>query len=47
MKKIFLYILAGSLCFSACKKDDEVETFVEPDDISVRNSTMNRLFKNS
>ena len=38
MKKIFLYILAGSLCFSACKKDDEVETFVEPDDINVRNS---------
>lgn len=38
MKKIFLYILAGSLCFSACKKDDEVETFVEPEDINVRNS---------
>lgn len=38
MKKIFLYILAGSLCFSACKKDDEVETFVEPEDIAVRNS---------
>ena len=38
MKKIFLYILAGSLCFSACKKDDEVETFIEPDDISVRNT---------
>lgn len=38
MKKIFLYILAGSLCFSACKKDDEVETFVEPDDVAVRNS---------
>ncbi|MCJ8153740.1 hypothetical protein MKJ01_08225 [Chryseobacterium sp. SSA4.19] len=38
MKKIFLYILAGSLCFAACKKDDEVETFVEPDDIAVRNS---------
>jgi len=38
MKKIFLYILAGSLCFSACKKDNEVETFVEPDDIAVRNS---------
>lgn len=39
MKKIFLYILAGSLCFSACKKDDdEVATFVEPDDIAVRNS---------
>jgi hypothetical protein len=38
MKKIFLYILAGSLCFSACKKDDEVETFVEPEDVAVRNS---------
>lgn len=40
MKKIFLYILAGSLCFSACKKDDDdaVATFVEPDDIGVRNS---------
>ncbi|MFC3160902.1 hypothetical protein ACFOEQ_22870 [Chryseobacterium arachidis] len=39
MKKIFLYILAGSLCFTACKKDDEdVATFVEPDDIAVRNS---------
>lgn len=38
MKKIFLYILAGSLCFSACKKDDEVETFVEPDNIEVRNT---------
>jgi hypothetical protein len=38
MKKIFLYILAGSLCFSACKKDDEVETFIEPEDISVRNT---------
>lgn len=38
MKKIFLYILAGSLCFSACKKDDEVETFTEPEDINVRNT---------
>lgn len=38
MKKIFLYILAGSLCFAACKKDDEVVTFVEPEDINVRNS---------
>lgn len=38
MKKIFLYILAGSLCFTACKKDDEVVTFVEPDDINVRNT---------
>lgn len=38
MKKIFSYILAGSLCFSACKKDDEVETFVEPTDVNVRNT---------
>jgi len=38
MKKIFLYILAGSLCFSACKKDDEVETFIEPENIAVRNT---------
>lgn len=38
MKKIFLYILAGSLCFSACKKDDEVETYVEPSDIAVQNT---------
>lgn len=38
MKKIFLYILAGALCFTACKKDDQVETFVEPDDVAVRNS---------
>ncbi|SIT12345.1 hypothetical protein SAMN05421786_10626 [Chryseobacterium ureilyticum] len=38
MKKIFLYILAGSLCFSACKKDDEVETYQEPEDINVQNN---------
>ena len=38
MKKIFLYILAGSLCFSACKKDDDVETYVEPEDIAVQNT---------
>ncbi|KQR92673.1 hypothetical protein ASG01_12325 [Chryseobacterium sp. Leaf180] len=38
MKKIFLYILAGSLCFSACKKDDEIETYKEPEDISIQNS---------
>lgn len=39
MKKIFLYILAGSLCFSACKKDEEeVQTFVEPEDVAVRNT---------
>ena len=38
MKKIFLYILAGSLCFSACKKDDEVEVYKEPEDITVQNA---------
>lgn len=38
MKKIFLYILAGSLCFSACKRDDAIDTYVEPDDINVQNN---------
>ncbi|MDG4653026.1 hypothetical protein V2E39_21150 [Chryseobacterium arthrosphaerae] len=38
MKKIFLYILAGSLCFSACKKDDDVERYVEPEDIATQNN---------
>lgn len=39
MKKIFLYILAGSLCFTACKKDgDDVATFTEPEDVATRNS---------
>jgi len=39
MKKIFLYILAGSLCFTACKKDDDdVATYVEPEDIGVQNT---------
>ena len=39
MKKIFLYILAGSLCFSACKKDDDdVVTYVEPEDITTQNT---------
>ncbi|WP_347218325.1 hypothetical protein [Chryseobacterium sp.] len=38
MKKIFLYILAGSLSFTACKKDDEVEMYQEPEDINVQNS---------
>ena len=39
MKKIFLYILAGSLCFSACKKDDDdVATYVEPEDITTQNT---------
>ncbi|MDH6252633.1 hypothetical protein M2347_002360 [Chryseobacterium sp. H1D6B] len=38
MKKIFFYILAGSLCFSACKKDDDTSTYQEPEDISVQNN---------
>lgn len=38
MKKIFLYVIAGSLCFSACKKDDEEVTYVEPENISVQNT---------
>ncbi|KMQ62906.1 hypothetical protein ACM39_17495 [Chryseobacterium sp. FH2] len=39
MKKIFLYILAGSLCFTACKKDDDdTATYVEPEDIATQNS---------
>lgn len=39
MKKIFLYILAGSLCFSACKKDDDgPEPYREPEDIATQNS---------
>lgn len=42
MKKIFLYILAGSLCFSACKKDDDVVTYVEPEDIAVQNTYDNQ-----
>lgn len=42
MKKIFLYILAGSLSFSACKKDDDVETYQEPEDISVQNDYDNQ-----
>lgn len=45
MKKIFLYILAGSLCFSACKKDDEVQTYVEPEDINVQNSYDNEAIQ--
>ncbi|KXH80379.1 hypothetical protein [Chryseobacterium kwangjuense] len=45
MKKIFLYILAGSLCFSACKKDDEVETYKEPEDIAVQNNYDDQAIK--
>ncbi|MCT2561259.1 hypothetical protein [Chryseobacterium herbae] len=45
MKKIFLYILAGSLCFTACKKDDEVETYKEPEDIAVQNNYDDQAIK--
>ena len=45
MKKIFLYILAGSLCFTACKKDDEVEGYKEPEDINVQNSYDDQAIK--
>ncbi|AZA82342.1 hypothetical protein C1637_08960 [Chryseobacterium lactis] len=38
MKKIFLYTLVGSLCFSACKKDDDVATYQEPSDIATQDS---------
>ncbi|WP_300690540.1 hypothetical protein [Chryseobacterium sp.] len=45
MKKIFLYILAGSLCFSACKKDDDVQTYQEPSDINTQNSYDDQAIK--
>ncbi len=45
MKKIFLYILAGSLCFSACKKDDSIDTYVEPEDIATQNSYDDQAIK--
>ncbi|CAH0253996.1 hypothetical protein [Chryseobacterium sp. Bi04] len=45
MKKIFLYILAGSLCFTACKKDDVVDTINEPEDINVQNSYDDQAIK--
>ena len=45
MKKIFLYILAGSLCFSACKKDDDVSTYVEPEDVATQNSYDDQAIK--
>ncbi|MBE4950835.1 hypothetical protein [Chryseobacterium culicis] len=45
MKKIFLYILAGSLCFTACKKDDEVSTYVEPEDITTQNTYDDQAIK--
>lgn len=38
MKKIFLYILAGSLGFTACKRDDVPDTYQEPEDINVQNT---------
>lgn len=46
MKKIFLYILAGSLCFSACKKDDDApEPYREPEDIATQNSYDDQAIK--
>lgn len=45
MKKIFLFVLAGSLCFSACKKDDEVETYKEPEDINLQNTYDNEAIQ--
>ncbi|MBB6332890.1 hypothetical protein HNP24_003893 [Chryseobacterium sediminis] len=45
MKKIFLYILAGSLCFSACKKDDDASPYVEPEDISTQNTYDDQAIK--
>ncbi|WP_313093599.1 hypothetical protein [Chryseobacterium flavum] len=46
MKKIFLYILAGSLCFTACKKDDVVDdTINEPEDINVQNNYDDQAIK--
>ncbi|WP_292010258.1 hypothetical protein [Chryseobacterium sp.] len=38
MKKIFLYILVGSLSFAACKSDSDESTYVEPEDIAVQNT---------
>lgn len=45
MKKIFFYILAGSLCFSACKKDDDVQSYVEPEDITTQNTYDDQAIK--
>ncbi|WP_426480706.1 hypothetical protein [Chryseobacterium sp. R2ACT005] len=45
MKKIFLYILAGSLCFSACKKDDDTSPYVEPEDIATQNTYDDQAIK--
>ncbi|MDR3023825.1 TrkA C-terminal domain-containing protein [Chryseobacterium sp.] len=45
MKKIFLYILAGSLCFSACKKDDDTSPYVEPEDITTQNTYDDQAIK--
>lgn len=45
MKKIFLYILAGSLCFSACKKDDTIDSYVEPEDITTQNTYDDQAIK--
>ncbi|MDR6460806.1 hypothetical protein J2786_003940 [Chryseobacterium vietnamense] len=45
MKKIFLYILAGSLCFTACKKDDDTSPYVEPEDIATQNTYDDQAIK--
>jgi hypothetical protein len=45
MKKIFLYILVGSLCFSACKKEDEIEVYQETADINAQNSDDDQAIK--
>lgn len=45
MKKIFLYILAGSLSFTACKKDDDYAVYIEPSDVNVQNSYDDQAIK--
>lgn len=46
MKKIFLYVIAGSLCFSACKKDDDdTTTYVEPESITAQNTYDDQAIK--
>lgn len=45
MKKIFLYILAGSLSFTACKKDDDYVVYREPSDVNVQNNYDDQAIK--
>ncbi|MCS4305571.1 MULTISPECIES: hypothetical protein [unclassified Chryseobacterium] len=45
MKKIFLYILVGSLCFSACKKDDEIAFYTETRDLTNQNGDDDQAIK--